>query len=507
MSLIELLDGNKPFAIYMRISTNKQDNAMQEESIRDLLQKFNLKINPDLIFEDIAVSASLHMSKRPALQSLLKSAAKNKFKVIIIYKIDRLARNIREHKKIKKELKKLGVSLITSEDGKVITDQVVSVTVSEALTQLEHDNIKQRTKDTIKSKRSLGQWGGGGIPFGYKYIPKKDRKDTDKEFTRDEVRIKIVESIYDDYKLGHDFENIATKRRLEDKENQYGWNANKIKAIITNPIYAGYLSTNRYSGRKLNKFKDWELTKHNGIEPIFKSLEEWKSIYFNYEVGNKTDPKRLKTPFLLKDIIYCYQCNIPFQTKNQETKSRGKSYGNRIYYCSECKIKISASELHSQFESDILRSLKIIDDEEKVISKLEKNFSQEIKHLTEEETRYKKNLKESEKIISTVKIRIQKSINNQQVSNEKYLSLKSMLYFYLLMDNERKFYENKILEIQEEICRKKKIKKEIAYKNLFEVRLNEANTYQTRLFILNLFSRIYLTNDNKLHLELKNDLN
>ena len=97
-------------ALYIRVSTEEQ--AVNGDSLRtqrDELTKYALKNNFHIfgIYEDDGFSAT--NLKRPALQKLLHDVKENKINRILITKLDRLSRGVRNYYKILDVLDEHGV--------------------------------------------------------------------------------------------------------------------------------------------------------------------------------------------------------------------------------------------------------------------------------------------------------------------------------------------------------------------------------------------------------------
>lgn len=95
--------------IYLRVSTDEQakegfsiDN--QKKACVDYAKNYGYQVRE--IFQDDGKSA--RTTDRPAFQDLMRVAKENPVDAIIVYKIDRLARNVADFANIRKELKNYG---------------------------------------------------------------------------------------------------------------------------------------------------------------------------------------------------------------------------------------------------------------------------------------------------------------------------------------------------------------------------------------------------------------
>ncbi len=152
---------------YMRVS--KADGSQVLDMQRDALLAAG--INPDHVYEDMA-SGSLEA--RPGLAACLKALRDGD--TLVVWKLDRLGRNLRHLINTVHELSGRGVGF------KVLTGQGASINTSTpegklvfgifaALAEFERELVSERTKVGLASARARGRNGGGQ----YKMTPAKLR--------------------------------------------------------------------------------------------------------------------------------------------------------------------------------------------------------------------------------------------------------------------------------------------------------------------------------------------
>lgn len=98
-------------AIYIRVST--EDQAKEGYSLevqREYLESFAKRENYDVfkVYCDDGISA--YSTRREALQRLLKDAKDKKFELVLVYKIDRFSRNLKDLLNLVDELSNCGVA-------------------------------------------------------------------------------------------------------------------------------------------------------------------------------------------------------------------------------------------------------------------------------------------------------------------------------------------------------------------------------------------------------------
>lgn len=158
-------------AIYGRVSTLLgQDPIHQLDPCREVAKNRNFQIYEEYI--DLGVSGS--KDRRPSLDSLLKAAKQGKFKVLIIYSIDRLGRNTKHLLTLLDEFKHLGISLISLREGLDFSTPVgqMALTVLAGVAQLERELISERIKTALAVKKKLAENSGSGWRCGRPRISK-----------------------------------------------------------------------------------------------------------------------------------------------------------------------------------------------------------------------------------------------------------------------------------------------------------------------------------------------
>ncbi|MCK9556398.1 recombinase family protein [bacterium] len=110
-------------ALYIRVSSNEiSEDARHDdtrhcdpESQKNVLRQFckmqGYTVDDQHIYEDVGYSGVSSVDERPALKRLVKNAKKKKFDVVVVYRLDRLARNLKLSLGILGDLSKHGVVL------------------------------------------------------------------------------------------------------------------------------------------------------------------------------------------------------------------------------------------------------------------------------------------------------------------------------------------------------------------------------------------------------------
>ena len=145
----------KTVGIYARVSTQDQTSIQQLETLRDYCQKAGYEIFNEYVDE----GESAFKQNRPQYLHLLEDARKRRFNMILVYKLDRFSRSLKELVNTMALLKGYEVNFISYAekdfDTTTATGQLMFHIVS-AFAQFERDMISERTKLKLNHLKSKG---------------------------------------------------------------------------------------------------------------------------------------------------------------------------------------------------------------------------------------------------------------------------------------------------------------------------------------------------------------
>ena len=106
---------------------------------------------------------------RPALQRLLRDARNGKFDMVVVYKVDRLTRSLKDFTKIIEILDSAGVSFVavTQQFNTSTSMGRLTLNVLLSFAQFEWEIISERTRDKMAASAKKGKWLGGYPVLGY----------------------------------------------------------------------------------------------------------------------------------------------------------------------------------------------------------------------------------------------------------------------------------------------------------------------------------------------------
>lgn len=335
-------------ALYVRVSTTHQiDKDSLPLQKQDLINysKYVLNINDYEIFEDAGYSGG--NTKRPAYQDMIKRMKNGEFSHLLVWKIDRISRNLKDFSEMYDKLKEYNITFISKNEqfdtSSAMGEAMLKIIL--VFAELERKLTSERVFSVMMSRAEKGLWNGATVPFGYDF----DKKT--KYPIPNEEEAKIVEYIYKSYKEIKSTTKVAHKLNIEKiKTKRKGsWTARTVGGILSNPFYIG---TYRYNLKdKKSRYKDkseWIIIDHNHTPIIDESLfEEVNAILkVNYK-GDNSIQRKMQFTHILKGILTCNECGSHLNAGRDRVRADGFSPSRYTCYKlhNETKCNNYASDL------------------------------------------------------------------------------------------------------------------------------------------------------------------
>lgn len=152
---------NFPIAIYARVSTDHQDTENQLSELRDFVDRSGWQIFKEYV--DTGYSGK--DTKRPAFSEMMEHAKEKRFRAVLVWKLDRLSRSLKDLVLTIEELGGLGIDFVsysnhidtTTPAGKLLF-QVMGA-VAEFEREIIRERVKLGLKNAVKKGKKLGRPG------------------------------------------------------------------------------------------------------------------------------------------------------------------------------------------------------------------------------------------------------------------------------------------------------------------------------------------------------------
>lgn len=328
----------KKAVIYARYSSHNQ----REESIDAQLRECHdyASKNDYIILEEYCDRALTGKTdNRAAFQKMIKDAKNNKFNYVLVYKLDRFARNRYDSAMYKNILKKHNIKVVSIMEN--ISDSpegIILESVLEGMAEYYSANLSQNIKRGMVENALQCKFNGSGRPLGYTITP-------DKHFEIDPAGAKIVKEIFEMYAEGRQSSEIIEYCNSKGYKTVLNGNFNKnsIGRILANEKYIG-------------TYRHGDIVIENGIPAIvdkelFEKVQTMLKKNYTSRARSKADVE-----YLLSGKLFCGKCHKGMTGICGTGKGGKKHY---YYVCNSRKEKKScdkANERKEQLEDIVVKT-------------------------------------------------------------------------------------------------------------------------------------------------------
>lgn len=297
--------------IYARFSSHSQS----EQSIEGQLAECNAYAQRNgytIVGEYVDRAISGTTDARPNFLKMIDDAQKKQFQYVIVYQLDRFARNRYDSATYKARLKKCGVRVLSAREN--IADDASGILVEgvlESMAEYYSAELSQKVQRGMNINAQKAISNGGSIPFGFKTV--------NKLYVVDDDTAPAVVRIFGMYANGH------TIVEINDWLNSHGYrttlgapfNKNSLRHLLKNKKYIG---TYCYNGVEIP-----DAIPRIVSDEVFNAVQERLSV-------NKKAPARTKaiSEYLLTTKLFCGHCG------EMMTGTSGKSHTGTVYFYYKC---------------------------------------------------------------------------------------------------------------------------------------------------------------------------
>ncbi|MCM3068296.1 recombinase family protein [Priestia flexa] len=346
----------KRVAIYARVSTTEQAEEgysidEQERLLSDWCTKNGYVIHQ--VYADRGISGK-SIQKRPALKQMLDDARKKLFNIVLVWKTNRLARNILDLLKIVELFNQNYISFRSfTENHETETSQgKLQFHMMAAIAEFERNTISENVKMGMLARAREGKWNGGRV-LGY------DLEDTTAQGNKrkhtklviNEKEAQTVRRIFELYTSGIGYKAIANRVNLEGHRGKKGkpFSISTIKTILENPVYIGMI---RYDVRR-----NWTDKRRGDINPnpvLQKGEHEAIISQVTWEKAQQILKQRSNKPnrvhggtFPFTGVLRCPECGAGMVVSRTINKLRDGTRKTIEYYACGAWKNQGTSVCHS----------------------------------------------------------------------------------------------------------------------------------------------------------------
>ena len=288
MSKKKNYDG-KRCVIYARYSCHNQTEQSIEGQLFDC-EKFAANNGLNIVNHYIDRALTATTDRRPQFQQMIDDSGKNLFDVILVWKLDRFARNRYDSAIYKHRLKNNGVRVMSVMENITDTPEgVLMESMLEGFAEYFSRDLAQKVtrgmRETAKKHKITGC-----LPFGYARSPENT-------YIPDPATAPAVRKVFEMYLAGESKSDIADYLNKHGYKTSYGnpFTKNSITPLVQNTRYIG-----KYTYDDLELFDEQQR-----IVPddVFERVQV--KVRANQRTGAM---RRAKERYLLTGKIYCGYC-------------------------------------------------------------------------------------------------------------------------------------------------------------------------------------------------------
>lgn len=268
-------------AIYVRVSTHYQvdkDSLPVQKDELIAYAKYVLNASSYEVFEDAGFSAK--NTDRPDYQQMMSRVRDGEFSHVLVWKLDRISRNLLDFAAMYDELKKLGVTFVSKNEqfdtSSAMGEAMLKIIL--VFAELERKMTAERVTAVMISRAGNGQWNGGRVPYGYNYDKQTET------FSINESEGAVVLRIYDLYEENNSLLFVAKALNAAGVRHRSGkeWTPTTVSLILKNPFYTGTYRYNYYDMSKRGSRQDikpedeWVLVVDH--HPAIVDVERWQKV-------------------------------------------------------------------------------------------------------------------------------------------------------------------------------------------------------------------------------------
>ncbi len=298
-------------ALYDRVSTDLQvRDGLSLDAQRETLTNYAKAHGYEIAgyYSDEGITARKKMQNRKELLRLLDDVKADKIDLILVTKLDRWFRNIKDYHNTQAILEQHNCNwkTIFEEYDTSTANGRFAINIMLSVNENECDRDSDRIKEVFAYKRRNGEiLSGAHASYGYKVENKK--------FVKDETTRHIVDDFFE-----HFFTFYSKRKTVNYIMEKYGDLApaeTTLMYMFKNPVYYGHAYDK-------DNFCEGYITKEQ-----FQKIKEVGSLKI-YSGSNE--------PYIFSGLIKCPVCGHNFAGYQHKTKkASGKVYVSPVYHCKQ----------------------------------------------------------------------------------------------------------------------------------------------------------------------------
>lgn len=320
--------------IYARYSTSKQREASIEDQVKECKRYADsMGFTVLRVYSDSAISGKT--DQRPQFQKMIADSSEKRFEYVILYTLDRFARDRYDHAYYKRLLRENGVTVCyATQPISNGPEGIILESMLEGYSEYYSQELARKVKRGLNHNASEGLSVGCGVPFGIKVI--------DHRYVEDPVTGNAVRKIFEMYADGERPCDICNWLNSNGYKTSMGkaFGRTSLPNILRNRRYIGDFV---YAGIK---YPD---------QPVIVDPELFNRVQARLKIASKARAHaKAKCEFLLTTKCFCGHCGQPI------IGDSGTSASGTVYYyykCSTRKRKAGACRKQAEHKDELEKAI------------------------------------------------------------------------------------------------------------------------------------------------------
>lgn len=304
--------------IYARYSSNAQRDVSIDQQLRacrDFADRQGLEVVG--VYDDRALTGT--SDQRPGFQRMIRDSAAGEWQYVIVYALDRFARDRYDSAVYKRKLKDNGVRVLSAMEN--LSDDPTGVLLESVLEGLAEYYSRELAQKTARGMQDNARkcMVNGPLPAGY--------INQDGKYVIYEPEAAVIREIFERANRGESIKAIVDDLQARGLQTRKGtpWRRNLVHKALSNERYVGVYT---YGDIRIE----------NGV-PAIVSRELFDSV--QALLGLKPNPRAVKGQpsrrrrsqhtYLLTGKLYCGDCKSPMVGISGRSSGNGENY--HYYAC------------------------------------------------------------------------------------------------------------------------------------------------------------------------------
>jgi len=301
--------------IYARVSSDQQ--AKKDLSIRAqirALRAFAKERGWTITEEYVDEAKSGRTANRPAFLRMLAAVKHQPIDAVLVWKLDRLARNMEISTSLDAHLRKHGVRIISLHENIDDTPQgKLTARLFESFAEFYSNNLSQDIQRGLREVARRGFFPFSHAPIGYRKVKVLDGAATRNQLQADPIYGPLIAEVFHQYADGKTVPSIAKSLNRDGVPTNRAqrWTKKHLYKILRNPVYCGDLTVGKHYVDALGKLNPGSnpVTVKDVHEPLVsRDLFDQVQRILEHRAGYTGARRRCSSPYLLSGLARCARC-------------------------------------------------------------------------------------------------------------------------------------------------------------------------------------------------------